>query len=190
MRYGDLWPLICQLRTYLSPTANGCDDRESDIGYGRYLVPGGGLEPPHCYQRRILNPLRLPIPPSRQGCRPRMQPATEAAHYRRIGQAPARRQLQSLIPRLTALPPLESLMNTQYPSFDDVHPSAETATHPIARFSSRLAALLLVAGDGHAPPRALPANLKIAHSGTFNRGIKDNRAPCRLPILISICPTS
>ena len=27
------------------------------------LVPGGGLEPPHCYQRRILNPLRLPIPP-------------------------------------------------------------------------------------------------------------------------------
>src|SRR5574340_57123 len=31
------------------------------------LVPGGGLEPPHCYQRRILNPLRLPIPPSRQG---------------------------------------------------------------------------------------------------------------------------
>ena len=29
------------------------------------LVPGGGLEPPHCFQRRILNPLRLPIPPSR-----------------------------------------------------------------------------------------------------------------------------
>ena len=31
------------------------------------LVPGGGLEPPHCYQRRILNPLRLPIPPPGQG---------------------------------------------------------------------------------------------------------------------------
>ena len=31
------------------------------------MVPGGGLEPPQCYHRRILNPLRLPIPPSRQG---------------------------------------------------------------------------------------------------------------------------
>ena len=31
----------------------------------RLLVPGGGLEPPQCYHRRILSPLRLPIPPSR-----------------------------------------------------------------------------------------------------------------------------
>ncbi len=30
-----------------------------------YLVPGGGLEPPRVLARRILNPLRLPIPPSR-----------------------------------------------------------------------------------------------------------------------------
>ncbi len=29
------------------------------------LVPGGGLEPPHHRWRRILSPLRLPIPPSR-----------------------------------------------------------------------------------------------------------------------------
>ena len=30
------------------------------------LVPGGGIEPPWCCHRRILSPLRLPIPPSRQ----------------------------------------------------------------------------------------------------------------------------
>ena len=27
------------------------------------MVPGGGLEPPRCYQRGILNPLCLPISP-------------------------------------------------------------------------------------------------------------------------------
>ena len=32
----------------------------------QYLVPGGGLEPPRPCGRRILSPLRLPIPPSRQ----------------------------------------------------------------------------------------------------------------------------
>ena len=30
------------------------------------MVPGVGLEPTHCYQRWILNPLRLPIPPPGQ----------------------------------------------------------------------------------------------------------------------------
>ena len=40
-------------------------------------MPGGGLEPPHCYQRRILNPLRLPIPPSRPG-------DTEGMNCRRV----------------------------------------------------------------------------------------------------------
>ncbi len=30
-----------------------------------YVVPGGGIEPPRCHQRGILNPVRLPIPPSR-----------------------------------------------------------------------------------------------------------------------------
>jgi hypothetical protein len=29
------------------------------------LVPRGGIEPPRCFHRRILSPLRLPIPPSR-----------------------------------------------------------------------------------------------------------------------------
>jgi hypothetical protein len=28
-------------------------------------VPGGGLEPPRAEARRILSPLRLPVPPSR-----------------------------------------------------------------------------------------------------------------------------
>jgi hypothetical protein len=63
---------------------------------------------------------------------------------------------------------LESLMKTEYPSFDDVHPSVEIATHTIARFSSWLAALLFVAGDSHAPHRALPASSKTAHSGASN----------------------
>src|SRR6202789_15186 len=30
------------------------------------LVPGGGVEPPRGCPRRILSPLRLPVPPSRQ----------------------------------------------------------------------------------------------------------------------------
>jgi hypothetical protein len=29
------------------------------------LVPGGGVEPPRAKARRILSPLRLPVPPSR-----------------------------------------------------------------------------------------------------------------------------
>ena len=31
------------------------------------LVPGGGVEPPRPCDRRILSPLRLPVPPSRPG---------------------------------------------------------------------------------------------------------------------------
>ena len=31
-----------------------------------YLVPGGGVEPPRPCDRRILSPLRLPVPPSRR----------------------------------------------------------------------------------------------------------------------------
>ena len=30
------------------------------------LVPGGGVEPPRAEARRILSPLRLPVPPSRR----------------------------------------------------------------------------------------------------------------------------
>jgi hypothetical protein len=32
---------------------------------GWALVPGGGVEPPRAEARRILSPLRLPVPPSR-----------------------------------------------------------------------------------------------------------------------------
>ena len=31
----------------------------------RCVVPGGGVEPPRPEGRRILSPLRLPVPPSR-----------------------------------------------------------------------------------------------------------------------------
>ena len=31
------------------------------------MVPGGGIEPPRAEVRRILSPLRLPVPPSRLG---------------------------------------------------------------------------------------------------------------------------
>src|SRR5438132_15951 len=31
------------------------------------MVPGGGVEPPRPEGRRILSPLRLPVPPSRLG---------------------------------------------------------------------------------------------------------------------------
>ncbi len=34
--------------------------------YFRILVPGGGFEPPRGCPRRILSPLRLPVPPSRR----------------------------------------------------------------------------------------------------------------------------
>ena len=32
------------------------------------LVPGVGIEPTQCCHRGILSPVRLPVPPSRQGC--------------------------------------------------------------------------------------------------------------------------
>jgi hypothetical protein len=32
---------------------------------GLVMVPGGGVEPPRPEGRRILSPLRLPVPPSR-----------------------------------------------------------------------------------------------------------------------------
>jgi hypothetical protein len=41
------------------------DVHEANIVGG--LVPGGGIEPPRTEARRILSPLRLPVPPSRLG---------------------------------------------------------------------------------------------------------------------------
>jgi hypothetical protein len=39
-------------------------NKKPDNGRVR-MVPRGGIEPPRCCHRRILSPLRLPIPPSR-----------------------------------------------------------------------------------------------------------------------------
>lgn len=61
-------------------------------------------------------------------------------------------------------------MHTEFPAFVNGHPQGERATHPIARFPGRLAALLFVAGSGHAPHRALPDNLETAHSNASNCG--------------------
>jgi hypothetical protein len=66
------------------------------------------------------------------------------------------------------LPPGKAMMNAEYSASIDVHQLGETATHPIARFSSRLTALLLVAGGSPAPRRALPADSKTAHSDASN----------------------
>ncbi|OYY93749.1 MAG: hypothetical protein B7Y41_09760 [Hydrogenophilales bacterium 28-61-23] len=59
-------------------------------------------------------------------------------------------------------------MYSTFRAFDDVHHLGETATQPIARFSSRLAALLLLAGPGPLRHLALPAGSKTAHSAAFN----------------------
>ena len=42
----------------------GC--RQDSLNCFGILVPGGGVEPPRPEGRRILSPLRLPVPPSRQ----------------------------------------------------------------------------------------------------------------------------
>ena len=41
-------------------------------------------------------------------------------------------------------------MNIDVLGFFNLHPMGENATHPIARFSDRLALLLLLAGECHA----------------------------------------
>jgi len=67
-------------------------------------------------------------------------------------------------------------MNTGVSAFDYPHQLGDPATHPITGLPSRLAALLLLAGNDHARRRALPAGLAGPKSGVFNRGIKDNRS--------------
>ena len=59
-------------------------------------------------------------------------------------------------------------MNAAFSAFDKLHFPGEAATQPIVRFAGRLAVLLLVAGSGHAPRRALPDIPKTAHSATSN----------------------
>jgi hypothetical protein len=48
------------------------------------------------------------------------------------------------------------------------HPLGASATRPIEPPWGALAALLLVAGTGLLPRRALPAHPMTAHSGAFN----------------------
>jgi len=63
-------------------------------------------------------------------------------------------------------------MNSSVSGFDHAHQMGEPATRPIAGLPGSLAALLVVAGSDHAPPRALPDNPADPHSDAFNRGIK------------------
>ena len=48
----------------------GPDEEETLGNPERLAMPEGGLEPPRVLPRWILNPLRLPIPPLRQGRNP------------------------------------------------------------------------------------------------------------------------
>lgn len=61
-------------------------------------------------------------------------------------------------------------MNSELAAFAHANLVGEAATHPIARLARRLASLLLVAGNNHAPRRALPGSTPDAHSGASNRG--------------------
>jgi hypothetical protein len=76
---------------------------------------------------------------------------------------------------------MENPMSIEFQGHAQLHQLGENATHPIARFSGRLAVrpiknrlaadgLLFVAGSSHAPHRALPDNPKTAHSNASNCG--------------------
>ena len=52
---------ICWVGTHDIPTVG----RPAEWWIAETLVPGGGVEPPRAEARRILSPLRLPVPPSR-----------------------------------------------------------------------------------------------------------------------------
>jgi len=71
---------------------------------------------------------------------------------------------------LIADQPLETLMGSELAAFTHANPTGEAATYPITRLARCLAALLLVAGNNHAPRRALPGSAPDAHSDTSNRG--------------------
>ena len=57
------------------------------------MVPGGGVEPPRGCPRRILSPLRLPVPPSRLIARPLQNGSSNrvSPHTSRIFTTPASR---------------------------------------------------------------------------------------------------
>ena len=54
-----------------------------------YLVPGGGVEPPRPCDRRILSPLRLPVPPSRLRVGIRFQSIAQLFHVALWANTPA-----------------------------------------------------------------------------------------------------
>ena len=62
----------------------------------RLLVPGGGVEPPRGCPRRILSPLRLPIPPSRLPARLRRSPCRQSP-WTRCTAPTTERQLEYFI---------------------------------------------------------------------------------------------
>jgi len=45
-----------------------CQILRHDVIIETRVVPGVGIEPTGCRHRGILSPVRLPVPPSRQGC--------------------------------------------------------------------------------------------------------------------------
>ena len=55
--------------------------------FAHLLVPGGGVEPPRPEGRRILSPLRLPVPPSLRGKVSVSLPNTEALQLRNLAHA-------------------------------------------------------------------------------------------------------
>lgn len=61
-------------------------------------------------------------------------------------------------------------MGSELVAFVHANPTGETATYPIARLARCPAALLLVAGNDHAPRRALPGSAPDAHSDASNCG--------------------
>ena len=63
-------------------------------------------------------------------------------------------------------------MNTSVSAFDHAYQLGAPATRPIVGLPGRLAALLLLAGSGHARRRALPASPAGRHLDAFNRGFK------------------
>src|SRR5260221_4897475 len=110
----------------------------------RQLVPGEGIEPTWCCHRRILSPLRLPVPPSR------LDAARLRVHY-----SGAR-------------------MNLSIDDFDYALPPELIAQHPSAtRSGGRLLRLsrgnLAGVPGAPLPPLLSPGDLLVLHA---TRGLK------------------
>jgi hypothetical protein len=102
------------------------------------LVPGGGVEPPRGCPRRILSPLRLPVPPSRllsehprRTIRSAVLPQTCAASKTSVSLAQPRRgrKVASTALRLVSRG-AESAQNANFPR---AAPDIAPACHPAPR---------------------------------------------------------